>query len=338
MRIDHIGFITRDVQRFEAFWCSVLKFECKHISTLSREAAQTLFGIDAEASIKRYFYGDMSVEIHDFGKNTVEASQSFARFGINHFCFYVSDRDEFIKNLPSNVAIKVFDNPGGWKNIFIRDYEDNWIELRTTIKPVVEEKKEDIDTKKIFTTSYDCKAAEDLISSFVACINPVQALEIGTQQGKSAVLIAKAMKRDTYFTSCDLFQSHYDTPPYKETHADQRIAGANMMTAEPECKWQILMCNGMQMLQGDKVYDLLHIDICNHYDNLKDILPLAFRKVTKGIILEGGIYNRWQRKYKFRPYNDLLSMIEIPEYIHWRHITIPFNDHNAVTLLTRNSQ
>ena len=131
--IDHVGWITKDIEKFESFWCGVLGFEKKHESTLTVEMAEKLFGISSPAKIRRYFLRDMSVEIHCFD-DPPPTPMGFDRYGINHVCFFVEQRDAFLSSLPKEVPVHVYDNPGGWKNIFITDFEGNWIELRTRIK------------------------------------------------------------------------------------------------------------------------------------------------------------------------------------------------------------
>lgn len=133
LKFDHIGWITPDIDKFEKFWCSVLGFRCVGESTLTKEMATNLFDIDSEAAIKRYKLNDMVVEIHIFDRPS-EASQKFDRYGINHMCLFVSDRSKFLEAMPTDVTKHIYNNPGGWQNIFIQDYEGNWIELRESFK------------------------------------------------------------------------------------------------------------------------------------------------------------------------------------------------------------
>lgn len=134
-KLDHLGFITRDIDKFEAFWCGILGFEKKHESTLTPSMSQELFALPGPAQIRRYVLRDMIVEIHVFPpEQTAAAPQTFNRFGINHLCFHVEDRKRFLSELPSDVSVHVHHNVGGWDNVFINDFDGNWLELRETIK------------------------------------------------------------------------------------------------------------------------------------------------------------------------------------------------------------
>ena len=76
----------------------------------------------------RYKRGGMVIEIHCFNKKVKESSQKFNRFGINHICLFVEDRKKFLKKYKFDA--KIYHNPKGHLNIFIRDFEKNWIELK----------------------------------------------------------------------------------------------------------------------------------------------------------------------------------------------------------------
>lgn len=131
--LDHVGWITNDISKFESFWVHVLGFQLIATSKLGKERAVTLFGIESDADIRRYQLRSMVVEIHCFGENTKLSPTPFNREGINHVCLFVPDRDSFLAELPSTVKINTFNHPGGWKNIFLNDFEGNWIELRTGV-------------------------------------------------------------------------------------------------------------------------------------------------------------------------------------------------------------
>ena len=74
---------------------------------------------------------DIEIEIHQFLSNSKKYNFNFNKPGINHICLFVkTNREIFLNNLPEDIEIKSFDNPLGYKNIFIKDYENNWIELR----------------------------------------------------------------------------------------------------------------------------------------------------------------------------------------------------------------
>jgi len=133
--LHHIGWITKDIRQFEAFWCENLGFEGIFESSLSRETALALFSLDTTGTIRRYRRGAMVIEVHHLD-DIADTSQAFNRLGINHICLHVDNRETFIADLNDRVSVFRHRNPGGWFNIFIRDFEGNWIELRETFKGI----------------------------------------------------------------------------------------------------------------------------------------------------------------------------------------------------------
>ena len=134
---DHIGWITKDIGLFEEFWCNRLGFELIFESFLDRERALSLFGLDTSATIRRYRRETMIIEIHH-PDSVASASQDFTRFGINHIALHVEDRESFLREINTGndreVPVHRHENPGGWFNLFIQDFEGNWIELRESLK------------------------------------------------------------------------------------------------------------------------------------------------------------------------------------------------------------
>ena len=136
--IDHVGWITDDISLFEKFWCDLLGYKCVNTSSAAHEMMATLFGA-GEATIKRYKHPKNQgpdIEIHYFLNHGETEDLPFYRFGINHICLMVGgtgSRQEVLGRLPDDVEVKLYDNPGGWQNIFIKDYEGNWIELRESM-------------------------------------------------------------------------------------------------------------------------------------------------------------------------------------------------------------
>lgn len=108
---------------------------------------EVLFGGKGPALIRRYTRDESAcdIEIHMFDERSSNLKDyawkdftppGFDKHGINHVCIHTGgpgSRAEFLAKLPPNVVQKVFNNPGGWQNIFIRDYEYNWVELRESL-------------------------------------------------------------------------------------------------------------------------------------------------------------------------------------------------------------
>lgn len=132
--IDHIGWITRDISLFEKFWCGLLGYKEVGSSLADEDMMTTLFGA-GPANIKRYHHPfglGPDIEIHQFDQGS-PSPHLFQRPGINHICLMMGgrgSREKFIETLPNGVKLKSYNNPRGWVNMFINDYEGNWIELR----------------------------------------------------------------------------------------------------------------------------------------------------------------------------------------------------------------
>lgn len=188
----------------------------------------------------------------------------------------------------------------------------------------------------VFTSSYHEQHQRDLITNLVACINPVVALEIGTQQGNSAIAIAKGMKTGVLYT-CDLFEETYRVEPHGPTHANYRVAVQNLKEADLKVPVEVVIGNhntGMRAAMAHGDIDLVHIDVCNHLTSVTEILGdlLAENQPVRCVLLEGGIHNKWQKACGFESYRWFL---ETPDVLsNWSWSTIPFNSHNAITVMT----
>lgn len=190
--------------------------------------------------------------------------------------------------------------------------------------------------EEVLTTSYSWPGATDLIASFTKVLQPKVVVEIGTQQGFSAISICKGLDEDALFYTFDLFEDTYPSPPYASTFASQEKAISNMKAANLSCSWMVQKGSYKEVIQlVPKPIDLLHVDICNHYHNLFPILEELAPHIRKGMILEGGMKpNRWQEKYSFTPWYTILQLNQHSSY--WNTIPIPLGkDHNAVTLCVR---
>lgn len=173
----------------------------------------------------------------------------------------------------------------------------------------------------MFTTSYKSPGMGELITALVRTVGAKTAIELGTQQGHSAVLLAKGgASVKTY----DLFEEKYQKEPFKETHADFKEAIKNTVMYD-------ISVHKMDVNEVKPVEcDVLHIDLCNHAGNVMPLLKKWKDKVSKMIILEGGIHNEWQRKYGFMPYQNELYRLD-----KWGATTFKGKYPYAVTVLTR---
>jgi len=127
----HVGWVTANPGLFERFWCQLMGFKKVWESRLSREMCQTLFDIDDEATCRRYEGHGTTIETHHFDKEISSERYPYNRFGIHHICLNVDDRIKLLKKYPFEK--RIYNNPAGHQNIFIRDFEGNWVELYTQV-------------------------------------------------------------------------------------------------------------------------------------------------------------------------------------------------------------
>ena len=195
-----------------------------------------------------------------------------------------------------------------------------------------------------FSSSYTATGMPELLTFLVRSVSPIYTFEIGTQQGGSATIISNAMSAGSRLWTCDLFEPQYRAPPHGDTHASFELAKSNLAQLNNPVRVSVLQSTYQDAVHWlteegwSNSMDLLHIDICNHYDNLKPImqdivLQEMFGK-PKMIILEGGVHNKWQRDCGF---SSFVPLLDEPWMSVYNHQVIPFNDHNAVTVLWRAS-
>ena len=188
----------------------------------------------------------------------------------------------------------------------------------------------------VFTTSYISQVAKDYLSAITSLIDPKVVVEIGTQLGISGVCIAKEICKEGEFISFDTYTKEYVGEPKLPTHANLINATKYFEASNIRCNWKLLKGTYIKVDNLFTSIDLLHIDICNHYDNLKPILEILLHKVTRAIIIEGGIKNHWMKKYNFKSYLPMLSEDWIKK--DWKYIIIRFDENHATTLLIRRTK
>lgn len=130
MYLDHTGFVTSDLELFESFWVKILGFKRIFESYIDPEMNRVLFGLEGARAI-RYKKDAVVIEVHVYD-DPIKVSKfpPFNVFGLNHISLHVKSRKAFLKKYDFDK--RVYHNPKGWDNIFIRDFEGNWIELRET--------------------------------------------------------------------------------------------------------------------------------------------------------------------------------------------------------------
>ena len=188
----------------------------------------------------------------------------------------------------------------------------------------------------VFSSSYREQCQRDLITNIVACINPSVSLEVGTQQGNSAIAIAKGMKTGVLYT-CDLFEEAYRVGLHGPTHASYAVTVQNVKEANLKIPVEVVIGDhkvGISTAMAHGNIDLVHVDVGNYLVTISAILRdlLAANQPTKCILLEGGIHNKWQKTCGFDSYRPFLETQEV--FSGWTWSTIPFNSHNAITVMT----
>lgn len=185
-------------------------------------------------------------------------------------------------------------------------------------------------------TSYLDPTLKRAVHNAAWVCNPRATVEFGTQQGSSSLLIAKAMGPGTRFYTYDTFEPNYSEPPYAETRADYDAAIKTLTDAGLRCQWKVLRLRAEDAWELHNEVDLLHIDICNHYNNVRPLLLQWVAKVNKLIILEGGVHNQWQKRNDFAPFLPVLNEPEIAANFDYKIIrgSGAYEDH-AVTFLRR---
>lgn len=132
MKLDHVGWVTNDLVLFEKFWVEILGFEKIFESHIPDEMNHTLFGCNG-AYCARYTNKIFTIEVHVYDEPVAVDKRPFNVFGLNHVALLLdSTREEFLKKYDFEKV--VYHNPKGWDNIFIKDFEGNWIELREVFK------------------------------------------------------------------------------------------------------------------------------------------------------------------------------------------------------------
>lgn len=182
------------------------------------------------------------------------------------------------------------------------------------------------------TSKYEENGFADIISGLVKVYNPKVVVELGTQQGASAIIFGKALKDGLVYTY-DLFGSNYKQSPYSETHADLEATLENIEKNNLTDKIIVTPLDALEVAERWDKVDILHIDLCNHYDNVRPLLHQWYKKVNQLIILEGGGFNKWQKEHAFIPFSFALQDRCIHDY--YNYVTATKNEDYAITILVR---
>lgn len=185
-----------------------------------------------------------------------------------------------------------------------------------------------------YTTSYKSEGLPELLTNLVLITNPIEVVELGVQQGASAIALARGITDPQgQLYAYDLFEEKYQNPPYGQTHASLEIAKSNIEQAGLSDRITVFKSNALECWKYHDNVDILHIDLCNYYDNVFTVMYKWYDRVSKMIILEGGDYNHWQKSYNFKPYKPVLNLSYVSKL--WDYATIRGSRDYAITIMTR---
>ena len=185
----------------------------------------------------------------------------------------------------------------------------------------------------ILSTSYKGDGFKEIITGIVKLFNPKIVVELGTQQGSSAILIGQALSDEAKLYTYDLFNETYDKPPYSRTSADLKATQKNILINNLTDKVVVRQRDALRAHKDFSTIDILHVDLCNHLQNVQEVLIHWHDKVNKAIILEGGVFNKWQREKDFAPFNRVLEMEMVKSK--YDVLILKKNEDYAITLLIR---
>ena len=185
----------------------------------------------------------------------------------------------------------------------------------------------------IVSTSYRTEGFDELITAIIRIVNPDMVVELGTQQGKSAIAIARGLREGQRLYTYDLYEETYRNPPYAPTRADYKQAEINIEEAGLASRVTSVRMDAFVVHDAFHQVDVLHMDIGNHYDNVLRILKQWHKRVAKLILIEGGVHNRWQKEHGFEPFTAILEMSFIED--NYDYCIVHGEDDHAMTILTR---
>ena len=115
-------------------------------------------------------------------------------------------------------------------------------------------------------------------------------LEIGTYQGKSAILMGYGLRNDEELVVCDLFSAvmdHADIPlnrrqQYSGLEEDEFLANWDRFHIR---RPRLEVCESSELDLGDQVFRFIHIDGCHSYQCVaKDISLAVTHTAKRGVI------------------------------------------------------
>lgn len=180
-----------------------------------------------------------------------------------------------------------------------------------------------------------------MLQEFIRTLRPKSVIEFGTQQGSSAIAIARALNsveetRKVKVVTYDTFESNYVLPPHAPTGASLCTALDNVqhLGLQEQIQVKVADCNEVET----KPVDFIHIDICNHKKNIENLLWRWFVKercVLKGAAIEGFWSNTWTTKLGLEPWG--FAWKELSVHLDYDLLYIPLSEGQGISLIVNRS-
>jgi catechol 2,3-dioxygenase-like lactoylglutathione lyase family enzyme len=134
MKLHHIGLAVSNVMHFVEFWCEGLGFVEQPTKFASRDRLGASFGVFSHdhVSVLTYAHPDsgLTLEMHLLPPHF--ESKSFDTVGVNHLAIHTGakgSREKVLEKLPTWAYASRYQNPKGWENIVVTDWDGNKVEL-----------------------------------------------------------------------------------------------------------------------------------------------------------------------------------------------------------------
>lgn len=125
MVLDHVGIINADEDGAVRFYDGILGLEKIKESSVSRELARQLFGLDREIRMLVFGNEDLKVEIF------IVPGFSLPSPSVPHFCLQVPDLGALLEKAKREGVKVISAERGGGTVHFVEDFSGNRIELKS---------------------------------------------------------------------------------------------------------------------------------------------------------------------------------------------------------------
>ncbi|MFA5059488.1 MAG: VOC family protein [Candidatus Omnitrophota bacterium] len=139
-RCHHIGLFVRDLKKMDRFYTRHLGFKLERSRMIDQKNIREIFGINSSCEMRYYALDDLRVEIFCFYDIKLRKYHPETQ-GYNHWTLLVDDKDKFCNRLRrKRIKVLKLIRPQGF-TYFIKDPEDNLIEIKEYADTVPFQKK-----------------------------------------------------------------------------------------------------------------------------------------------------------------------------------------------------